>query len=115
MKSLPEKFSQLQPFVERWALSTQNERQIARRTASREQLTEFYEVMLPLMPEILKAANEFELGGLPKDHRTLFELACSLAEVAPHVELYRGSPLVPNAFEEARMDAAHGALPTWKG
>jgi hypothetical protein len=35
-------------------------------------------------------------------------MACSLAEVSPHAELYTYSPLVPNAFEEERFHAGHG-------
>ncbi len=113
MKSLPSQYQDLSPFIQKWAVSTQNERQIARKTATADQMKAFYNAILPQMPDILKAVDSFPLGSLPDDHKTLFELACSLAEVAPHVELYRGSPDVPNSFEEERMTAAHGDKKTW--
>jgi hypothetical protein len=46
--------------------------------------------------------------------RCLFAMALSLAEIAPHVELYRGSVGVPHAFEEMRFVAKHGKKATWK-
>ena len=39
----------------------------------------------------------------------------TLAEVAPHIELYGGAPGVPYAFEETRFVAAHGAQDTALG
>lgn len=45
----------------------------------------------------------------------MFKLALSLAEVAPHVELYGGDPAVPHSFTEDRMIAAHGRQETWRG
>jgi hypothetical protein len=94
--------------VEKWAVPTQNEREKARRSASPKEIREFYEAIFPLMPDILGAVDEFPFGELPQEFRTLFEMACSLAEVSPHAELYNYSPLVPNAFEEERFHAGHG-------
>ena len=45
---------------------------------------------------------------LPPDPQRLFYLAFALAEVAPHIELYRGDPNVPHSFDEERFIAAHG-------
>jgi hypothetical protein len=113
MKELPAEFAMLEPFVARWAGSTQNERDAARWSSSEKEINDFYTAMLPLLPDILAAVDRFPLGELPDDHKTLFELACSFAMIAPHAELYKGNPDVPNAFEEPRMIADHGAIPTW--
>ena len=105
---LPKGFEALESLVEAWALPTQNARQMKRRQSSREALQEFYDALVPLLPKILEHADEFPLGELPPDSLRLFYLSLALAEVAPHIELYRGDPNVPHSFEEERFIAAHG-------
>ncbi|THJ34562.1 hypothetical protein E8K88_06100 [Lampropedia aestuarii] len=107
---LPEGFASLEPLVVAWALPTQNERQRQRITSTRSQLKSFYDSMLPQLPAILKKVDEFPLGQLPEKEARLMALALSLAEVAPHIELYGGDPKVPYAFDEARFVAEHGEL-----
>ena len=55
-------------------------------------------------------ALPFPLGELPPASARLFHLALSLAEVAPHIELYGGDPKVPYSFDEARFVADHGRV-----
>jgi hypothetical protein len=74
----------------------------------------FYDAMLPRMEEILGEIDRFPLRQMPESHRSLYALALSMAEIAPNVELYRGSPLVPHSFEEARMGCDHGEHQTWQ-
>lgn len=52
---------------------------------------------------------------MPPPQARLLYLTLSLAEVAPHVELYRGDPRVPYSFEEERFVADHGAVPNYLG
>ena len=54
--------------------------------------------------------DTFLLGELPPALARLFHLALSLAEVAPHIELYGGDPKVPYSFDEARFVADHGRV-----
>ena len=115
LKTLPAGFEALAPFVADWALDTQAERYAKRRETSREALREFYDAMLPHMEAILAEVDKFPLGELPESHRALYALALSVAEIAPHIELYRGNPLVPHAFEESRFRSWHDDVPTWKG
>ena len=105
---LPKGFEALKPLVEEWALPTQDARQAKRRNSNTETLQEFYDAVVPFLPKILEHADKFPLGEMPEDSQRLFYLSLALAEVAPHIELYRGDPNVPHSFEEVRFIAAHG-------
>lgn len=93
-----------------WALATQNERQHKRLHSSREALKSFYTTALPVLQDILNYVDQFPVGEIPPEGQPVFYIALSLAEVAPHIELYRGDPKVPFSFEEARFVADHGAV-----
>ena len=108
--SLPKGFESLEPLVEKWALHTQNERQHQRINSSRGELRYYYDNVLPRLPEILNCVDTYELGQLPPPAARLFALALSLAEIAPHIELYGGNPKVPHSFDESRLIAEHGAV-----
>ena len=112
--SLPADFADLSPWLE-WALPTADERQTHRRTATPQALKAFYDAALPRLEAILAEVDKYPLGGLPEALQPLYNIALSLAEVAPHLELYGGAVGVPYAFEEARFVAVHGAQPTWQG
>ena len=106
--NLPKGFEALAPLVEDWALPTQNARQANRRSSSTESLQAFYDAVVPLLPKILAHVDEFPMGELLEDSQLLLYLSLALAEVAPHIELYRGDPNVPHSFEEERFIAEHG-------
>ncbi len=112
---LPEKYQDLEPFAADWCLDTQDARQRRRRAATPDELRRFYDAMMPRLREILADFDLFPLGQIPESHRPLFSLALSFTEIAPNVELYGGSPAVPNAFEESRMKARHGLEKNWAG
>ena len=83
--------------------------------ATPQALKAFYDATLPRLEAILAEVDKYPLGGLPEALQPLYNIALSLAEVAPHLELYGGAVGVPYAFEEARFVAVHGAQPTWQG
>lgn len=112
--ALPPSFSELAPYLD-WALATADERQAKRLASTSAELKLFYDAVLPRLEDILAEVDLFPLGGLPESHQPLYNLALSLAEVAPHIELYGGAVGVPYAFEESRFIAVHGEQPTWKG
>jgi hypothetical protein len=89
-------------------LATQNERQKKRVNSSTGELQAFYSAMLPRLEEILSHVDKFPLNELPADSFRLFTLAMSMAEIAPHIELYKGDPKVPHSFDESRFVAEHG-------
>lgn len=112
---LPEPFSNLECWVQRWALDTQNAREQTRRASSSADLQAFYDAMVGEMEAIIGHLNGFPLDAMPPPQARLLYLTLSLAEVAPHVELYRGDPRVPYSFEEERFVAEHGAVPHYLG
>ena len=105
---LPDEFRDLDGFVARWSLPTQNQREAARRTSSARDRKEFYDAVVPRLPAIIDYLNRFQRGSMPEDAQRLFDLALSLVEIAPNVELYKGSTTVPFSFEERRFIAIHG-------
>nr|WP_087573112.1 hypothetical protein [Sphingomonas sp. CDS-1] len=111
---LPAGFEDLSPCLD-WNLPTADERQRKRQGSSAAELRTFYDRMLPRLSDALAEVDRFPLGALPESHHALYNLTLSLAEVAPHIELYSGSPGVPYAFEEARFVAVHGGQETWRG
>lgn len=114
MTTLPPGFEALSGYLD-WNLSTADERQLKRRNSSRAEIRALYDAALPLLPAILAKADEYPLGSLPEDLHPLYNIALSMAEIAPHIELYRGDPGVPYAFDESRFVAMHGAQETWRG
>jgi hypothetical protein len=104
---LPAEFAELQPFVGEWAGATEYARASQRRRSSPAELKAFYDVALKHLPAILERCDRQPLGALTGVDRELFRLALSLAEIAPHVELYGGDPRVPFAFREERLFGSH--------
>lgn len=112
---LPAAYRHLEPWAQRWALPTQNEREVARRAGSGIELKMFYDALIGEMDGIVGHLNTLDLASLPPAEQRLLYLTLSLAEVAPHVELYRGDPRVPYSFEEERFIAEHGGAAHYLG
>jgi len=106
--SLPEEFSELEPFIDQWALPTQSERESVRRNTTQQERQAFYDAVTPRLDAIIARLDRFPLDAMPEDARRLLHLILSLAEIAPTVELYRGSATVPYSFDETRFIAVHG-------
>lgn len=113
-KSLPTQFADLTPYLD-WALPTAGERHAKRLGSTSEELKSFYDAVVPRLEEILEAVDAWPLGELPESHRPLYDIALSVAEVAPHIELYKGAPNIPFSFEETRFVARHADHETWRG
>ncbi len=111
--TVPPGFEGLAKFA-KWDLPTADERYRTRREATGQELKDFYDGVLPHLEAILDECDKFPLGELPKSHQGIFNVALSMAEIAPHIEFYRGQPGVPYAFEESRFVAVHGKDETWK-
>lgn len=109
-ETLPAAFASLSPFTS-WALGTQDARQHKRITSTKAELKAFYDAVLPELPKMLEYVDQYPLGQVPAEAKPVFWMALSMAEVAPHVELYRGDPKVPHSFDEARFVAEHGRVP----
>lgn len=103
ISQLPADFTALEPFVAKWALGTSKQRHLARLNSTKEELQAFYDAILPEMRKLLTALDQYSLGSLPEELHKLYWLSLSFAEIAPHIELYKGSVGVPYAFEETRF------------
>lgn len=111
--TVPAGFEALSSFA-RWNLATADERTKTRRELTGEELRVFYDGVLPHMEAILDECDKYQLGELPETHRGIFNVALAMAEIAPHIEFYRGQVDVPYAFEESRIVAVHGTHQTWR-
>jgi hypothetical protein len=86
-RSLPNEFSDLQLFVNDWALTTEKERFDRLHSITLDQLKPFYDTMLARMDSILEYLNQFRMGDMPSDARTLFDLSMTFAETAHPLDL----------------------------
>jgi hypothetical protein len=84
---LPEQFSDLQPFVDDWALTTEVDRFRKLHSVSVEELRPFYQAMLPRMDGVLAFLDQFRVGAMPPDVLTLFDLAMTFSETAHPLDL----------------------------
>lgn len=101
--SLPPGFTELEPFVDQWAISTEVERNRVRRNSSMEEIRGLYKAVGPRLSDIIEYLNEFPLDDMPDDARQLLRLAMSTMEITPAVELYR-QPDVVHAFDAERVE-----------
>ncbi len=105
---LPAGFEALESWVTEWAQPTENRRYDKRLRSTKEDLQGFYAALQPELVRILDYCDRYPIGELPEDAARLYDLAMMLAEIAPNVELYKGQPGVPHAFDERRFIARHG-------
>lgn len=109
-KALPAQFADLQFLVPMWALPTENERSRKRWSSSKAEFQELYDAMIDRIEDVIAYLDGFAVGAMPEDAHTLYHLALAFAEAAPHVEMYKGSSVVPNSFDADRVPAAHGDI-----
>ncbi len=106
--SLPEQFAEFEEIAHSWALETENERHARRLQASSGELREIYDKILPRLEEMLLHLDQFPLGQLPQEELKLLHLTLSMANIGLHIENFRGSVTVPNAFDERRFENDFG-------
>ena len=106
-KRLPDQFRELEPLASFWSLPTEAERHAKRLASSIAQLRSFYDTLMPRIDDVLAYLSEFQLENLSPEGRNLFYLACSLAEIAPAVELF-GQAEVPAGYDSRRFIPAEG-------
>ncbi len=105
---LPECLTELAPCMTVWAQPTEDERSRCRWAASPEDFQAFYDAVWPLLDDLLAYIDRYELGAMPDSVLPYYWLALAFAEVAPHVEMYRGAAEVPNSFPAYRLSASGG-------
>ncbi len=86
---LPEGFSALEPFVERWAIRTTRERDKARGESAFEDLQAFYDAGQPLLGQALAYLDTFPVKELAGKEQRLMDLMLSLAHASMAVEIHK--------------------------
>ena len=102
MAMLPTEFGELEPFAEQWCSATEPERWATRMSSSMDELQDFYDAILPRVPEAIALCDTFPLDDMPDDAVNLLRMIYSFVLVSFPVELWR-QPYPPDtrgtAFE----------------
>ena len=103
--SLPKGFEELEPWVGTWVLENTQARSDRRQTSSFDELSAFYDALLPQAERALVHLSGFQLGALPGEEARLLKLLLALAEITPAIEWYR-QPSVVDGLAAERFPAA---------
>lgn len=88
--SLPEKYSDLETWADRFAHATERERYCTRATAAFSELEAFYKALLPRMPAILDdLADQPPDGSAPAEMQRLANLGCAFMDVSLSIEIFK--------------------------
>lgn len=102
-KQLPKSFYPLTGFTNKWVLPSEAERHQTRLTTTLEELTLFYDAMLPEMEKIIGYLNGFDLKELNEENQNLLLLSLSFIEVSTSIEFFKSST-VPDGFDHRRFN-----------
>lgn len=89
MSALPQAFSDLEPFVADWALSTRAERYEARLSKPFDELVRFYDAVAPRAEEAIAYLNKLDIDNLPDDATTLLHMLYSMILVSYAVNVFK--------------------------
>ena len=87
--TLPQAFSDLQPFVADWALPTRAQRYEARLSKPFDELVTFYDAVAPRAEEAIAYLNGLDSDDLPDDATTLLHLLYSMILVSYAVNVFK--------------------------
>lgn len=87
--ALPQGFTDLEPFVEDWALPKRAARYEARLTKPYDELVRFYDAIAPRAEEATAYLNELDLNALPDDATRLLHLLYSMILVSYAVNVFK--------------------------
>jgi hypothetical protein len=87
--TLPQAFSDLQPYVADWALPTRAQRYEARLSKPFDELVTFYDAVAPRAEEAIAYLNGLDIDDLPDDATTLLHLLYSMILVSYAVNVFK--------------------------
>ncbi len=96
MSRLPSQFSDLEVFVDTWALETEAERYAQRLASSMAELQAFYDAAFPHLESGAEYLKGVSLEGISDEDRTLLRLFFSLVNASFPVEVW-SQPRVPES------------------
>ena len=86
-RTIPEQFASLRPFVQGWALASEEERYAKLHSVTLDELRAFYEAMMARLPEVLAFLDNYPLDQLPVEATTVMDLAQTFAHTAHPLDL----------------------------
>ena len=115
-KVLPTDFRDLERFLD-WALPTETARRRKRESLGLDEITEFYDAVLPRMLDVLDHFRSAEIlaGGAENvgaETRLLFTLMLAFSEASLSVEVHK-SPIVPDGMPGDIWEPEHETV-GWK-
>jgi hypothetical protein len=87
--SLPEGFTELEPFVADWALPSRAQRYEARLSKPYDELVTFYDAVAPRAEEAIAHLNGLDIDALPEDATRLLQLLYSMILVSYAVNVFK--------------------------
>lgn len=87
--TLPESFSELEPYVADWALPTRAERYAARLDRPFEDLLAFYDAIAPRAEEAIAYLDGLDIHNLSEDATRLLHLLYSMILVSYAVNIFK--------------------------
>jgi hypothetical protein len=87
--SLPEGFTELEPFVADWALPSRAQRYEARLSKPYDELVTFYDAVAPRAEEAIAHLNGLDIDALPEDAMRLLQLLYSMILVSYAVNVFK--------------------------
>jgi hypothetical protein len=94
--TLPERFADLEPWVEDWAKATRAERYAARLAKTTGELEAFYDAIAPRAEEAIAYLDTLDLAALPEDATRLLNLLYSMILVSYAVNIFH-QPRIPDS------------------
>lgn len=95
-RTLPERFTDLEPYVADWACPTRAERYAMRLSKNMAELTEFYDSMGPRAEEAIAYLDALDVHALPDDATRLLRLLYSMILVSYAVNIFK-QPRIPDS------------------
>jgi len=102
-RRLPEPFSDLEVFVDDWALPTEQARFGKRLTSTLDEVRYFNDTIHPRMHDIIGYLNQFPLDAMPPEEHTLLDLARSYMETSHPIDLGWKTIDLEDAFDPSRF------------
>jgi hypothetical protein len=96
MAKLPNEFSDLEPFADKWCLGSEAERYSTRLASSMPEMNAFYDAITPRAEAAISYCDGYPLDAMPADVTNLMHLLYSMIMVSFPVECW-GQPRVPDS------------------
>ena len=108
-QSLPEAFSQLEPFVAQWALPDTNRRYAARLAASMEEMQAFNDAIVECAEDAKAYLDAKDFADYSDADRRLARLLLAFTVIGQSVQIYK-QPAVPDTGAVKAFNVTHEPL-----